>query len=103
MIGKVESLGLPTRCCDTRRLVDEIIPALSSDISDFVGEAKLRTPGALLAEDDRTYNLWCYALAAQRKGEALPADLNLSVLRERRYAFEWMDGNQKWDEVTCDA
>src|SRR5437588_12616422 len=25
-IGKVESLGLPTRGCDTRRLVDEIIP-----------------------------------------------------------------------------
>jgi hypothetical protein len=103
MIGKVESLGLPTRCCDTRRMVDEIIPALGSDISDFVGEAKLRTPGALLAEDDRTYNLWCYALAAQRKGEALPADLNLSVLRERRYAFEWMDGNQEWDDVTCDS
>ena len=27
VIGKVESLGLPTRCCDTRRLVDDIIPA----------------------------------------------------------------------------
>jgi Domain of unknown function (DUF4272) len=103
MIGKVESLGLPTRCCDTRRLVDEIIPALGSDISDFVGGAKLRSPGALLAEDDRTYNLWCYALAAQRTGQALPTDLNLGVLRERRYAFEWMDGNQEWDDVTCDA
>jgi hypothetical protein len=57
----------------------------------------------LLAEDERTYNLWCYALAAQRNGESLPSDLNLGVLRERRYAFEWMDGNQDWDEVTCDA
>jgi hypothetical protein len=103
IIGKVESLGLPTRCCDTRRLVDEIIPALDSDISDFVGRANLREPGALLAEDDRTYDLWCYALAAQRTGQALPTDLNLSVLRERRYAFEWLDGNQEWDDVTCDA
>jgi hypothetical protein len=103
MIGKVESLGLPTHYCDTRRLVDEIIPALGSDLHGFIGQSELRSPGALLAEDERTYNLWCYALAAQRNGESLPSDLNLGVLRERRYAFEWMDGNQDWDEVTCDA
>ena len=40
VIGKVESLGLPTRECDTRRLVDEIIPPLGSDIADFVATAK---------------------------------------------------------------
>jgi hypothetical protein len=55
-----------------------------------------------LAEDDRTYNLWCYAQKAHRKG-ALPADLNWGVLYERRYAFEWLDGVEDWDEVTCDA
>jgi len=103
MVHRVESLGLPTRCCDTRRLVDEIIPALGDDIQSFIAQSKLRAPGALLAEDDRTYNLWCYALAAQRRREGLPSDLNLGVLRERRYAFEWMDGNQEWDAVTCDA
>ena len=63
MIGKVESLGLPNHQCDTRRLVDEIIPALGSNVFDFVGRAQLRSPGALLAEDDRIYDLWCYALA----------------------------------------
>jgi hypothetical protein len=99
----VATLGLPVRCCDTRRLVDEIIPQLGDSLHDFIGRAELRVPGALLAEDDRTYNLWCYALAAQRRKEALPRDLNLAVLRERRYAFEWMDGNQEWDEVTCDS
>lgn len=103
MIHHVESLGLPTRCCDTRRLVDEIVPALGDDLQSFITQSELRSPGALLAEDDRTYDLWCYALAAQRRGERLPSDLNLGVLRERRYAFEWIDGNQEWDEVTCDA
>jgi len=83
--------------------VDEIIPPLGESVERFIGGAKLRSPGALLAEDDRTYDLWCCALAVQRRGESLPTDLNLAVLRERRYAFEWMDGNQKWDEVTCDA
>ncbi len=102
MIGKIESLGLPTRGCDTRRLVDEIIPPLGSAIDDFLSSATIRDPGALLAEDDRTYNLWCYAHAARRNGE-LPADLDWNVLYERRYAFEWLDGFQAWDDVTCDA
>jgi hypothetical protein len=102
VIGKVESLGLPTHGCDTRRLVDEIIPALGSEIDEFVASAKVREPGVLLVEDDRTYNLWCYAQKARRNGE-LPADLNWGVLYERRYAFEWLDGMQDWDEVTCDA
>ncbi len=103
MIRRVESLGLPTHFCDTRRLVDEIIPALGDDLQVFISQSELRSPGALLAEDDRTYNLWCYALAAQRRGESLPSDLNLGILCERRYAFEWMDGIQEWDEVSCDA
>jgi hypothetical protein len=102
VIGKVESLGLPTRECDTRRLVDEIIPPLGSEIADFLATAMIREPGVLLAEDDRTYNLWCCAQKARRKRE-LPTDLNWSVLYERRYAFEWLDGLQDWDDVTCDA
>lgn len=101
-IGKVESLGLPTTECDTRRLVDEIIPPLGTDISEFVSTAKTREPGVLLAEDDRTYQMWCYAQKARRNGQ-LPSDLNWSVLYERRYAFEWLDGDQNWDDVTCDA
>jgi Domain of unknown function (DUF4272) len=102
VIGKVESLGLPTRECDTRRLVDEIMPPLGSEIADFLATAKVREPGVLLAEDDRTYNMWCSAQKARRNGE-LPADLNWSVLYERRYAFEWLDGMQDWDDVTCDG
>ncbi len=103
MIGRVKTLGLPTKCCDTRRLVDEIIPALGDDLQGFIEKSKLRSPGEILAEDERTYNLWCHALAAQHNKESLPIDLNLGVLRERRYAFEWIDGQQEWDEVTCDT
>jgi hypothetical protein len=84
-------------------LVDEIIPPLGSDIEEFLASAELRSPGVLLAEDDRTYDLWCCVAKARRRGEPLPADLNWWVLYERRYAFEWLDGVQEWDDVTCDA
>jgi hypothetical protein len=36
VIGKVDSLGLPIAGCDTRRLVDEIIPPLGSNIEKFL-------------------------------------------------------------------
>ena len=39
----------------------------------------------------------------RRNNEPFPADLNWWVLYERRHAFEWLDGVQEWDDVTCDA
>jgi hypothetical protein len=90
--------GYSKRCPRSARQ----IATLGSDIRDFAASAVIRGPGLLLAEDDRTYNLWCHAPKARRRGE-LPGDLNWGVLYERRYAFEWLDGMQDWDEVTCDA
>jgi hypothetical protein len=104
VVGKVEWLGLPTRRCDTRRLVGETIPALGSDIEQFLASAELRAPGVLLAEDDRHYDLWCEYIRTSREGaHRLPGDLDTAVLYERRYAFEWLQGIEAWDDVQCDA
>jgi Domain of unknown function (DUF4272) len=104
MVGKVEGLGLPTRECDTQRLVDEIIPALGSDIEPFLASAVLRPPALLLAEDDRHYDLWCRYHQCRREGtHLLPRDLRLDVLYQREYAFEWQHGIEAWDDVQCDA
>ena len=103
VVDKVESLGLPTRQCESRRLVDEIIPALGSELDPFLSSAALRPPGLLLAEDDRHYNLWCYLHSAIRRGESQPDDLNYGVLWQRVRAFEWLQGITPWDEVEGDA
>lgn len=103
VIGKVEALSLPIRQCDTRRLVDEIIPALGSDMEPFLATAVLRAPGVLLAEDDRIYDLWCRWHAACRVGDPLPDDLDEAVLYQRVYALEWLHGIEQWDDVTPDA
>jgi hypothetical protein len=104
VVGKVNHLGLPTRECDTRRLVDEIIPALGADIEPFVASATVRPPGELLAEDDRHYDLWCgYFQTRREQPQLLPLDLNLDVLYQRQYAFEWLHGIEEWDDVQCDA
>lgn len=99
IIGMTDHLGLPIEECDSAAIVDRIMPPLGEDIATFIDKAKLRSPGVILAEDDRTYNIWCYA----NKSPVLPDDLNMRVLYERRYAMEWLDGSLPWDEVTCDT
>ncbi len=101
-VRKIESLGLPTQTCDTGKLVDEIMPALGDPIDSFVSSAKLRPPSGLLAEDDRIYNLHCYARQAYRQN-AMPDDLVYDVLFQRHYAFEWLNGDEEWDSVTTDT
>ncbi len=104
VVGKVDWLGLPTHHCDSRRLVDEIIPALGSEIEPFLESSEVRSPGVLLAEDNRHYDLWCRYLQSRRKKlDRLPRDLDVSVLYERRYAFQWLQGIEAWDDVKCDA
>jgi len=101
-IRKVAALGLPTKTCDTGLLVDEIMPALGDSIDLFVRSAMLRPPAELLGEDDRTYNLHCYARVAFRDG-TMPEDLVYAVLFQRHYAFEWLSGDDDWDDVTTDT
>lgn len=104
MIGKVEALGLPTHYCDASQLADEsVMPGLFTDIAPYLHSASLRDPAVIVTEDLRTYNLWCHAQQDRRHNRPLPYDLNLTVLYERRYAFEWLDSTEEWDEVTCDA
>ena len=102
--GKVEALGLPNRQCDTRFLIDKIIPALGTDIELFLASAVLRSPGLLLAEDDRHYDLWCrYFQTRRAEPHMLPSDLEINVLYQRQYVFEWLHGIEAWDDVQCDA
>jgi len=101
-INKVEFLGLPTETCDTAALVDRIMPGLGESIEQFVSSAQLRPPGELLAEDDRVYNLHCYARPVIRKG-SLPSDMVYPVLAQRHYAFEWLTGSDQWDDVQTDT
>ena len=101
MIGKVEALGLPDHRCNTRTIV-KFIPSLGSKIRYFLETANLRHPSVLLTEDLRTYDLWCYAVKDRRENR-LPHDLDISVLYQREYAFEWLDSRQAWDSIVCDA
>lgn len=101
-IEKVAHIGLPTQHCDITLLVDEVMPALGNSITGFVSSSTLRSPAELLAEDDRVYNLHCYARQAFREG-SMPSDLIYDVLFQRHYAFSWLDSQTEWDAVRTDT
>lgn len=101
-INMIDMLGLPTQTCDTARLVDEIMPALGDPIDSFLFKAQLRPPSELLAEVDRIYNLHCYARQAYHQN-SMPADLVYDVLFQRHYAFEWLNGEDEWDNIQTDT
>ena len=101
-IAKIESLGLPTKTCDTSMLVDSIMPGLGESTDSFIASARMRPTGELLAEDDRVYNLHCYARQAHREN-SMPTDLLYPVLFQRHHAFEWLTGDADWDAVRTDT
>ncbi|BDM77168.1 DUF4272 domain-containing protein [Acaryochloris marina] len=101
-ISKVQSLGLPTQTCNTATLVDDIMPKLDDPIATFIASAKLRSSSALWVEDNRVYNLHCYARQAF-KSNTVPDDLIYDVLVQRHYAFEWLHSRDEWDDIRLDT
>jgi hypothetical protein len=101
-IQKVESLGLPTKTCDTIKLVDDIMPMLGDEIKTFVSSAELRPAPEIRAEDERVFNLYSYAQQAAQQDE-MPDDLIYGVLLQRRFAFKWISSGDDWDDVNIDT
>ena len=98
-IQKVKSLGLPTKICDSVKLVDEIMPVLDGDdIDRFITSAEFRPAAEISAENDRVTRLYYYARKAAEK-EEMPEDLIYGVLSNRYYALRWLTGDEPWDDV----
>ena len=98
-INRVKELGLPTKTCNSIKLVDEIMPVLGGDdIDQFITSVEFRPAAEISAENDRTSRLYYYAMQAADKDE-MPEDLIYSVLYNRYYAFRWLTGYDSWDDV----
>ena len=98
-IQKIKSLGLPTKTCDSVKLVDEIMPVLGGDdIDKFISSAEFRPAAEISAENDRISRLYYYARQVADK-EEIPDDMIYSVLYNRYYAFRWLTGDDPWDDV----
>jgi hypothetical protein len=102
-IQKVNDLGLPTKTCNSVKLVDEVMPALGGDdMAQFISAAEFRPAEEFSAENDRVSRLYYYARQAIDRDE-MPEDMIYSVLYNRYYAFRWLTGDDPWDDVDMDV
>lgn len=70
----------------------------------FIARARLRPDNELGDEENRLLNEHWHVVDAQLHRRAVRADLDASIVLERRYALSWMIGYGKsWDEVPLDT
>jgi hypothetical protein len=103
-ISKIESLGELSKPCDTSPLVDAI-PELFSETGDFIRFAILRDRETINEQYERVYDAHWKARDAVRRGVAIPDGVNLGIVQERHYGFNWITGycGQDWDKITTDT
>jgi hypothetical protein len=103
-INKIPSLGNLSGQCDTGPMVDAI-PNLSSSTNEFIESAVLRDPEVISEEYEKVYDLHWKARDAVRRGVPIPDGIDLGIVQERHYAFNWLTGycGQEWDEITTDT
>ena len=100
-INKVDILGLPTKTCNSIKLVDDIMPTLGGNIDEFISTADFRPAPEINAENDRVSRLYINYSKAAENGE-LPEDLIYGVLANRFHAFRWLTSDEPWDDVKMD-
>jgi hypothetical protein len=113
-LGKLPDLLWPDSMCDTRHLMDLVLPA--RDDPAFVEHARLRPKSELLDAQELTMRLHWTIRDAWLNQRLIPSNLNWKtpsemivpvptivgrLIEERHYALNWLVGfgNQEWDDV----
>lgn len=101
-LGYVEKLEKPTNICDVPRAVEFMKKRTASQ---FVADAKLRSPSEVLDQADRIYRYHWAVVDARVNGKKAPAELQPGVTLERHYALNWLVGymGQEWDDISTDT
>ena len=103
-IGKISSLGSLSEQCDTGPIVDAI-PELFSSTKDFIDSATVRDSVVITDEYVVVYNSHWKARDAVRRELPIPEGIDLGIVQERHYGFNWLTGycGLDWDDITTDT
>lgn len=103
VINKVDRLELPIEQVDINEIVSRL-PEFLTPPAEFTSTAVLRPASQILDILDLTYRLHWAARNANLKKEAMPANLDLSIIMERHYAINWVTFYaDEWDDITTDT
>ena len=102
--GMIPDLGSLSEQCNTTPMVDAI-PDLGGSTADFIESAELRASDSISEEYEKVYDAHWKARDAVRRKVPIPDDVDLGIVQERHYGFNWLTGycGQEWDEITTDT
>lgn len=100
-LSYVEKLSKPGTLCDPGKMMGFLT---GHSASQFIAEARLRTPTDILNQADLTYRYDWAAVDARLKGRPDP-EINGEITVERHHALNWLVGynDAEWDDVTTDT
>jgi len=103
-IGKIPNLGSLSEQCDTAPMVDAI-PDLDATTVAFIDSSELRDSQEISDEYEKVYDAHWKTRDAVRRNAPIPDEVDLGIVRERHYGFNWLTGycGQEWDEITTDT
>jgi hypothetical protein len=99
-LGVIEDLGRPKDICDVAFIDKTMVDLEALGLRE---RAKLRSAAEILAAQEVIYNSHWGIRDAQIFGKPTPDGLNPDVVYERHYAFNWLAGDEDWDEVSTDT
>ncbi len=95
-----DELHFPSKICDVPQVARDI---LDRQASEMIQQATLRPASEILDAVDLHFRLHWAARQAQQQQKPAPADLDIGIIQERRYALNWLTHfeNADWDDVDC--
>lgn len=104
-LNKVEELPPATEQCDTSVFQDILPPYAPTDVSQFIGGAKLRSDDELIDMADTLLDLHWHARDGKINNRPPRKPVDIEIIQERHHAMNWVIGYRalSWDEVTTDT
>lgn len=98
VLGYIDKLDYPSGVCDVPKafkILDE-----AGSYNDFFNKSKMKNVNEILDETDLIYRYNWACVNTRLKGQEAPSNLDSGVVKERHYAFNWL---QDWDDISTDT
>lgn len=103
VLGFVDKLDFPDEVCDCEFAIQVI--SNCETFEQFYLQTTMRSQEEILDEADKTYRLHWACVDSRIQKRMTPADVNESIVMERRRGLFWLIGhhNEDWDTISMDT
>ncbi|MDM5250757.1 DUF4272 domain-containing protein [Lysinibacillus sp. G4S2] len=102
-LGFVEELDFPDEVCDCEHAIQVV--SNCETFEQFYLQTAMRSQEEILDEADKIYRYHWACVDSRIQEQTAPANMNESIVMERRRGLFWMIGhrNEEWDTISMDT